>query len=301
MLKYAKSLERKLTGSQHSSEKSQTENEVVSTPISVGEKRALLPAGVHAWPYSPLPQPELLKFQNPASYLHSGKEVENWTPNEYAPCITELANSERYHFLQIAAGYLVSSGTKGDYHEYGTFAGNSFRAFLTHAKLMGYVDWDPDVKFYGFDSFEGLPEFKRKSALDHVWKPGSMAFSEKDFWQSLKDHGMYLDKIEVIKGFFNDTLTKGLQKKYMDSGRKIAFANIDCDLYESAAPVFEFIEPLLQEGTLVYIDDYFAGYNGSPKRGVAGAFNEYREKSKFSFHSFRTVGYWGRSFIAYNG
>ena len=32
---------------------------------------------------------------------------------------------------------------------------------------------------------------------------------------------------------------------------KIALVNVDCDLYESAVPVFRFIEPLLQEGAVL--------------------------------------------------
>jgi hypothetical protein len=80
---------------------------------------------------------------------------------------------------------------------------------------------------------------------------------------------------------------------------KIALVNIDCDLYESAVPVFRFIEPLLQEGTLLYIDDFYAGYCGSPRRGVARAFTEFAGRAAFRFQPFLNAGYWGKSFIAY--
>jgi hypothetical protein len=263
------------------------------------EKGTFLRTGTQAWPYSPLPQPDMLRFQAAQSFLYSGKEVENWTYNEYAAFINEVGNFERYWFMAMAAGYLVDSGTKGDYHEYGTFGTTTFRMFLTHAKMMGYADWDKEVKFYGFDSYEGLPEFETKTADGHVWTPGSMAYSEEAFWRDIQAHGMFVDRVETVKGFFNKTLTPERQKEFLNSGRKIAFANIDCDLYESAVPVFEFIEPLLQEGSLIYIDDYFSGYNGNPTRGVAGAFNQYKETSRWAFQDFRTVGHWGRSFIAY--
>lgn len=262
-------------------------------------QQTFLTAGRHLWPYDASSQPAMLKYQVPQSYLYSGKAIEQWTYNEFAPFINEVGNYERFWFLASAAGYLVTSGTKGDYHEYGICTATTFRIFLTQAKLMGYTRWHPDVQFHGFDSFEGLPAFETSVAEGHVWTPGSMAFSEEQFWQAIREHGLFVDRVKTHKGFYKDTLTKELQKQFMDSGRKIAFANIDCDLYESAVPVFEFIDPLLQEGTLIYLDDYFAGYNGSPKRGVAGAFNEYKAKSRFAFQPFRTVGHWGRSFIAY--
>ena len=86
-----------------------------------------------------------------------------------------------------------------------------------------------------------------------------------------------------------------------DQEAKIAFACIDCDLYESAVPVFRFIEPLLHEGTVVYIDDLFVGYKGSPAKGVARAFLEFQAKSRFSFVHHMDVGWSGRSYIAYLG
>lgn len=63
-----------------------------------------------------------------------------------------------------------------------------------------------------------------------------------------------------------------------------------CDLYESAIPVFNFIEPLIQEGTVIYIDDYFAGFKGSPATGPARAFHEFESKSRFKFAQHMQVG-----------
>ncbi len=75
----------------------------------------------------------------------------------------------------------------------------------------------------------------------------------------VKDHGIYMDRVKTIKGYYADSLTKARQAEYVKSARKIALVNVDCDLYESAVPAFDFIEPLLQEGAVIYIDDLFAG------------------------------------------
>jgi hypothetical protein len=75
--------------------------------------------------------------------------------------------------------------------------------------------------------------------------------------------------------------------------------NVDCDLYESAVPVFNFIEPLLQEGTVIYIDDLFAGYKGSPNKGVALAFLEWQKESRWRIVRHLDIGWWGRSYIVH--
>jgi hypothetical protein len=75
--------------------------------------------------------------------------------------------------------------------------------------------------------------------------------------------------------------------------------NVDCDLYESAVPVFKFIDPLLQEGAVIYIDDLFAGYKGSPSKGVARAFLEYQRKTRWRFQRHLDISWWGRSYIVY--
>ena len=103
---------------------------------------------------------------------------------------------------------------------------------------------------------------------------------------------------ELLKDY-DKSLTSDLQQELLKTSRKIAFVCIDCDLYESAVPVFKFIEPLIQEGTIIYIDDFFAGYKGSPGRGVARAFEEFREKSKFKFIELLQVGWTSRSFVTY--
>jgi hypothetical protein len=128
-----------------------------------------------------------------------------------------------------------------------------------------------------------------------------MALTEARFRELTNEHGIYTDRIETIKGFYSDSLTSGLQRKFLDQENKIALVNIDCDLYESAVPVFRFIEPLLQEGAVLYIDDLFAGYKGSPEKGVAKAFREFRQRSRFKFQRHLDIGWWGRSYIAYIG
>ncbi len=75
--------------------------------------------------------------------------------------------------------------------------------------------------------------------------------------------------------------------------------NIDCDLYESAVYVLDFIEPLLQEGSVLYFDDWNM-YRANPNKGGKKAFREFREKTSWKFEKFLTVGWFGKSFITIN-
>jgi len=200
----------------------------------------------------------------------------------------------RHEFFATAAGYIRGAGIEGDYHEYGCFSANTFRTFLTQARIFGF-DF---MRFYAFDSFEGLPEVDAEVSLDS-WTKGAMAMSEEEFWKRINAHGVYVDRVESIKGFFDRSLTAERQASFVQRPARIALAAVDCDLYESAVPVFSFIAPLLQDGTLIYIDDYYVGYRGSPERGVARAFHEFERRSEFKFQPYVNVGWWGKSFVAY--
>ena len=64
-------------------------------------------------------------------------------------------------------------------------------------------------------------------------------------------------------------------------------------------PKTYFIDNIIQEGTILYLDDYFAGYKGNPNKGVALAFSTFQKKSKFSFTFYQNVAHIGRAYIAY--
>jgi O-methyltransferase len=154
------------------------------------------------------------------------------------------------------------------------------------------------MNFYAFDSFEGLPEVENETAVP-FWQKGALTTSEDQFMGMIREHKIYVDRVHTIKGYYSDSLTAALRESFVSKGSKVSLVNIDCDLYESAVPVFNFLEPLLQDGTVIYIDDFFAGYRGSPKKGVQLAFSEFLERSAFQFIEHMQIGWWGRSYIAY--
>jgi hypothetical protein len=208
------------------------------------------------WPYRPLTHPGVLMYQNPDVFLQGGAELEASGETDKAPYITEMLNKYRSEFYSLAIGYLHSACVIGDYHEYGCYSASTFRMALTNSALFGLTKHNGSMQFHAFDSFCGLPEISSNLAEESDWVEGSMAMSEVDFLKSLDKHGVYNNRVKTYPGFFNETLTEALQKEFLDQKRSISFANVDCDLYESAVDVLKFIAPLLQPGALLYLDDW---------------------------------------------
>ena len=226
--------------------------------------------------------------------LAGGRELADWSRDDEIAYNQNNRQTEKALFYRRTFDFLTDNRVHGDYHEYGCHRCRTFRMALTEARRHGL----DSMKFHAFDSFEGLPDPTSDTSVE-IWKRGALTTSEDNFLTMVREHGIYPDNVKTIKGFYSDSLTPQLQSTYLDSGRKIALVNIDCDLYESAVPVFNFIDPLLQEGTVIYIDDLFAGYKGSPRKGVARAFLEWQQRSRWKVVRHLDIGWWGRSYLVY--
>lgn len=233
--------------------------------------------------------------QEPWVDLPDGDALDGWSHDDEVKYNQQHRQAEKYRFYRHTLDFIKDNRVVGNYLEFGCHRARTFRMALTEARRHDLTR----MKFFAFDSFEGLPQATSNPALE-TWKhAGALKTSEQAFLEIIKNHKIYTDRVETIKGFYEDTLTQELQRKFLDQEDKIALACIDCDLYESAVPVFRFIEPLLQEGAVIYIDDLFAGYKGSPAKGVARAFLEFQKTSRFKFAPHLNIGWWGRSYIAY--
>ena len=74
----------------------------------------------------------------------------------------------------------------------------------------------------------------------------------------------------------------------------------DCDLYSSACDVFRYLHHILQDGTILIIDDWFS-FKGNPTKGVQSAFNKWlisdNIKSKFIVNEYQRDDWKRNSFI----
>jgi hypothetical protein len=241
--------------------------------------RALAPPDIEAEPWVDLP---------------GGRELASWSREDEISYNQRGRQTEKLRFFRMTFDFLTDNRVAGDYHEFGCHRARTFRMALSEARRHGR----DAMKFFAFDSFQGLPQTTSGPSVE-IWTPGALTTTEETFRSLIQEHGVYTDRVTTVKGFYSESLTEELCKRFEHDESPIALACIDCDLYESAVPVFRFIEPLLQEGSVLYLDDLFAGYKGSPRKGVARAFREFREQSTWQFVRHLDVGWWGRSYIAY--
>ncbi len=228
--------------------------------------------------------------------LADGAELAGWTKQDEIGYNQRSRQAEKYLFFRRIFDFLSENEIRGDYHEYGCHRCRTFRMALTEARRHNR----DDMRFWAFDSFEGLPDPTTETSVSK-WKKGTLTTSEDQFRDLVNTHGIYTDRVSTVKGYYSDSLTPALRQRFVAEQGPIALVNIDCDLYESAVPVFEFIEPLMQDGTVIYMDDLFVGNKGNPSRGVARAFLEFQHRSRFRMIRHLEIGWWGRSYIACAG
>ena len=234
------------------------------------------------------------KGNEPWVVLPNSHDQADWTQDDQISYNQRLRQKAKYEFFQNTMDFITDNRIFGDYYEFGCHKGRTFRMVLTEARRHNL----DKMNFFAFDSFEGLPEPTSDTSVE-IWKKGALTTTEQSFKEMITEHGVYTGNIKTVKGYYDDSLTCELQASMMRSGTKAALVNVDCDLFESAVPVFDFIEPLLQEGTVLYIDDLFAGYKGNPMKGVCRAFLNWQSKSKWKLMPHLQIGWWGRSYITY--
>ena len=186
------------------------------------------------------------------------------------------------------ANFAIYNQIPGDYMEFGAYQGDSlakmyqylsfqWRTFQEHAAIFDHpIDrsyWDK-IRFLAFDSFAGLPPSSSPDTPIHFSKGGIYAASVDRFQSNILAMGVDPSKVITISGWFNQILRNELAQQHSIRAACVIF--IDCDLYESATPVFTFITPIVHDGTVIIIDDFFR-YRGHPQRGVRRAFNEWRQ------------------------
>lgn len=122
-----------------------------------------------------------------------------------------------------------------DFFEFGVFAGDSFTQWMQ-------VNQHPESRFFGFDSFEGLPE---------DWHSGNKCkghFSTNGTTPEICD-----PRGSFIKGFFNQSMRPFLET-YEPQNRLVM--HIDADLCSSSLYALMTMDPFIKRGTLIVFDDF---------------------------------------------
>jgi len=179
----------------------------------------------------------------------------------------------------------------GDYLEFGIYKGKSFIEAYKYAEKYGAKN----MRFYAFDSFEGLPPVKGKDASYNHFFEGQYSFSKENFIKILRKNNIDLKRVEIVRGFFGNLLTGDLKNSL--AIKRAAIVWIDCDIYESTVPVLEFITDFISTGTVIVFDDWFS-FGADPYAGEMRAAREWLERNKnIKLEYYRDFGTSGRIFI----
>lgn len=105
-------------------------------------------------------------------------------------------------------------------------------------KSMRWIAEMTNEPVYGFDSFDGIPEYWNGNPI------GSFAQRKRP---------KLPENVVLQVGMFDETLPDFLDR----NPDPIAFLHIDCDLYSSTATVLAAVGSRLQPGTIVLFDEYY--------------------------------------------
>ena len=123
--------------------------------------------------------------------------------------------------------------TAVDYLEFGVSTGGSFRWWANRLK-------NPNARFYGFDTFTGLPE---------DWGP----FKAGDMSNGNKPPEMDDERVEFFQGVFQQTFIPFLAN-YDNKNKKII--HLDADLYSATLYILTLITPYLKSGDVIFFDEF---------------------------------------------
>ena len=119
------------------------------------------------------------------------------------------------------------------YIEMGVCGGSSFEWWMKH-------NLNNQSKFFGFDTFEGLPE-----SWGYFFKNGDM---NSDAPKLIDERGQF------FKGLFQDTLVPFLASNKLKDKQKVI--HLDADLFSSTLFSLSCLYPYLQKGDIIFFDEF---------------------------------------------
>jgi len=157
----------------------------------------------------------------------------NATVKEFPSALQFGLREDLYRYV---SEMLLDGGKKAiDYVEFGVYEGASIQQWCA-------LNQNARSRFFGFDSFEGLPE---------DWHSGKRkgAFSTGGKVPTISD-----PRLSFISGWFQHSLPI-----FMDSysPQNQLVVHVDCDLYSSTLYCLTTLDPLISPGTLILLDDFF--------------------------------------------
>ena len=187
------------------------------------------------------------------------------------------ANTVVLGAIDRAFEYVRANGIAGDYLEFGVFKGAS----LLHAQRVADRLGLGRMRFIGFDSFQGLPSEPEQRT--EIYYEGQYSCGEKQVRVWLSRHGADWQRLSLVPGFYDDTLTS--KTKHDVGVTKCAVAMVDCDIYSSTKAALTWLDDVIGPGSIVILDDWYA-YGDDERSWLDGqkrAMKEYEQSSNWVF------------------
>jgi len=135
-----------------------------------------------------------------------------------------------------------------------------------NGKSINYMsDVRPDNMFYGFDSFEGLPDPYLYCPVGHF----KTNFSKLKFNRNVK----------IFKGWFEETIPMFLGEQTEKERKNIRLLHIDCDVYSSTKTILRYFQNIIQNNKCVLLFDEFHNFEGFEKHEFL-AFLEFIDETR---------------------
>lgn len=202
-------------------------------------------------------------------------------------------HKEKYSFFENALDYIYANNIKGDYFEFGVHKARTFRFFLDIANKKNLK-----MNCFAFDSFKGFPDYKTNEEENLNWKPNTLQTNKNLFKKLVKDF-INDRKLNIVEGFYHDSLNQNLVNEYKKKNVKTSFINLDCDLVKSVEDSLNFSLNFITEGTVLYVDEYYVSYKGNPKKGIPKLLSNIFKKKKINYTKWKSVGSFGQSFLLF--
>lgn len=140
---------------------------------------------------------------------------------------------KRYKLYSHVIDTLSIKDKPFDYLEFGVFNGDSLKWWATTCS-------NPETKFYGFDTFEGLPENWG------TYKKGEMSA-----------HLPVIDdtRVTLIKGLFQNSVPEFLSTHNMKSEKR-KIVHLDADLFSSTLFALTSLAIYLKKGDVLMFDEF---------------------------------------------
>ena len=152
------------------------------------------------------------------------------------------------------------------YLEFGVFVGTSMACMYEAASNTGANA----LRFVGFDSFQGMPQGVEQ-VDDQRWHPGQLNADMELTHQNMRRLGVPPSRIELVPGWFEDSLTDETRQR-LGLGR-VTIAMFDCVLSTSTRVALDFCAPLIGERAIFYFDDWDARHLAEQHLGERAAFD----------------------------